>query len=103
MFLRRRNDPQTLMPIRIPQASRIFTMGLELYILYPLPEAMGRGGCVMDEPKKEFTCDTCGGTFEEDWSDEKAMKEFDEVFPDFNGEVAKVCDDCYEEFMREDA
>jgi len=45
---------------------------------------------------KEYKCALCEETFENTWSDEEAMTEFAEVFPDDQDEKSvTVCDDCY--------
>jgi hypothetical protein len=47
-----------------------------------------------------YTCDSCGGTFEECWSDEEAIAEFREKFPAYPlTEARRVCDDCYRKIM----
>ena len=46
----------------------------------------------------EYTCDACGGVFEdsEDWSEELAAAEFEEVFPGSSLNDSKVvCPACY--------
>lgn len=49
-----------------------------------------------------YTCAACGGVFEKGWSDEEALAEAAEVFPDWGGPMDVVCDDCWNK-MREDA
>lgn len=43
-----------------------------------------------------YVCSKCKETFEEEWSDEKAMKEAKELFGDIpRSGLMIVCDDCY--------
>lgn len=52
------------------------------------------------EMTEEYTCSVCHETYLKTWTDEDAMKECDENFPEMVGKpVAVVCDDCYQEFM----
>lgn len=48
---------------------------------------------------KEYTCEDCGGTFDEGWSDEEANAEALENFGVTNASkdtsMARICDDCY--------
>jgi hypothetical protein len=47
-----------------------------------------------------FTCARCKGTFESEWSDEEAVEEAEALFGTFDKQdAAKVCDDCYAEFV----
>ena len=44
----------------------------------------------------EYTCASCGATFEKGWSDEESAAEREEVFPGLpESECALVCEDCY--------
>jgi len=47
----------------------------------------------------EFTCAICLETFDKGWSDDEAAKEYDEVFPDAQGDIDVVCDDCYKKMI----
>lgn len=55
--------------------------------------------------KDEYQCARCNGVFKkpiDDWSDEHAMKEFEERFdPDNGTEYLEVCDDCYKIIMNQ--
>ena len=44
-----------------------------------------------------FTCEMCGGTFAEGWTDEEALAEAKKHFGKsvIKEEMATVCDDCY--------
>jgi hypothetical protein len=45
----------------------------------------------------EYQCVICKGIFEKCWSDEEAMKEYNENFPNESKEKIKVvCDDCWQ-------
>jgi DNA-directed RNA polymerase subunit RPC12/RpoP len=50
-----------------------------------------------------YTCESCGKTFDSDWSDEDAAAEAQENFPGIDtsnpNEAAVVCDDCYQHIM----
>lgn len=49
-----------------------------------------------------FTCDLCKETFVKGWTDEEAMEEHSEIFPESfkpKEEHACICDDCFNEFM----
>ena len=52
-----------------------------------------------------FTCDMCGGTFEQGWTDEEAEAEyagsFNELSPEQKEDRGEVCDDCYKVIMGE--
>ncbi len=49
---------------------------------------------------KTYQCENCTGVFEEAWTDAEARKEFDQNFHGHDpSDVARVCDDCYKEFM----
>lgn len=45
----------------------------------------------------EFTCALCGETFPKGWSDEEAIIEFGQIFPDevLDEECVVVCDHCH--------
>lgn len=46
--------------------------------------------------EKTFTCDHCGGTFPQGWSDEACAAERDANFPGLTPDAAAiVCDDCF--------
>ena len=50
---------------------------------------------------KEYTCAYCGETYAKIWTDNEAMEEFKEEFPEHIGApLVTVCDDCYEEVCR---
>jgi hypothetical protein len=50
--------------------------------------------------EQQYTCAYCGGTFNKGWSDEEAMAEQEEAFPDVNlSDCAMVCDACYKRIM----
>jgi hypothetical protein len=51
--------------------------------------------------KRTYTCDDCGGTFEEGWSDEEAHAEAVQNFGTLadGPAMAVVCDDCYRDIM----
>jgi hypothetical protein len=48
-----------------------------------------------------FTCASCGGTFEKEWSDEEAQAEYERNIPleDRGGPIDVVCDECYADAM----
>ena len=46
-----------------------------------------------------YTCSSCGRTFEKEWSDEQAMQEYEEMWGNYSGETAVVCDDCWHYIM----
>lgn len=48
-----------------------------------------------------YVCDNCGGEFSTVWSDEEALREFDQNFPSHSRgeELVRVCDDCYKVLM----
>ncbi len=49
---------------------------------------------------EEYTCEICHEVYLKTWSDEEAMQEYDENFPEMvRQSVAIVCDDCHQEFM----
>jgi hypothetical protein len=55
----------------------------------------------MTDTPKQFTCEQCGGTFDCGWTDDEAKAEaeangFGEI-PD--GDMAVICDDCYNTIM----
>jgi len=51
----------------------------------------------------EFKCKHCGGVFEEEWTEEKALAEYWKIFgklPDaLKKDKAALCDDCYRKLM----
>ena len=55
------------------------------------------------DEKGQFTCESCGGTFDKGWSDEEAAAEAQGNFPGINvsdpDEAGVVCDDCYQHIM----
>jgi hypothetical protein len=47
------------------------------------------------KPKK-FKCQACKGIFEEGWTEEEALEEWNRDFPNVPfDESAVICDDCY--------
>lgn len=53
----------------------------------------------MTEHNETFTCDRCGGTFPQGWSDEEAEAELARDYPGFPKEACGVlCDDCHNAF-----
>jgi len=53
-----------------------------------------------EQIKKTFTCAKCKETFESGWSDEEALQEKDQIFPDITIDKCEViCDDCFNEIM----
>lgn len=50
-----------------------------------------------------FTCDMCGGTFEQGWPDEEAEAEWEGLFKELSEEEkedrAVLCDVCYKVVM----
>ena len=48
---------------------------------------------------EEFTCEHCGETFENDWSDKEALKEAEQWGKNPPGGLSIICDDCYNKFM----
>jgi hypothetical protein len=45
---------------------------------------------------KTYTCECCGQTFQSDWTDEDAAREFRATFPNADiAERAEVCEPCY--------
>ena len=54
-----------------------------------------------DVPAGHYRCDHCQGVFEKGRSDEEALAEAAETFPDMaEDDRAVVCDECYKDFMR---
>lgn len=53
-------------------------------------------------PEKEYTCEDCGGTFNEGWTDEEAHAEALRNFgrDGRDPSMAKVCDDCFKRIMK---
>jgi DNA-directed RNA polymerase subunit RPC12/RpoP len=48
------------------------------------------------DPKTEYKCEACGGIFNKGWSDEEALAEYKENFPDIPfSETGLVCDECF--------
>jgi ssDNA-binding Zn-finger/Zn-ribbon topoisomerase 1 len=52
----------------------------------------------------EYTCDHCGGTFVQEWSDADALAEYEEAFSaeeraEDDEPPVRVCDDCYKLLM----
>ena len=51
----------------------------------------------------EYKCELCGGIFEDEWTEEDRVEEYNENFiPEEHGtaeEGHRVCDDCYNEGM----
>ena len=51
----------------------------------------------------EFRCKQCGGVFEEEWTEERALAEYRKIFgklPDaLKKDKVKLCDDCYKKLM----
>jgi hypothetical protein len=49
----------------------------------------------------EYQCSICNGAFTKGWSEEEAIAEQKENWPDFDmADCAIVCDDCHQEFMK---
>lgn len=53
---------------------------------------------------EKYLCESCDSIFETNWTDEEAMTEFHKEFPmDKNvakEDLATICDDCYQNFMK---
>lgn len=50
----------------------------------------------------EYKCSSCGGVFEKSRPDEEALEESVETFGEMKQEnLAIVCDDCYNNFMKQ--
>ena len=51
----------------------------------------------------EFRCKECGGVFEREWTEEKALDEYRKIFgklPDaLYKDKAELCNDCYKKLM----
>ena len=46
--------------------------------------------------RKTFKCAACGGTFEQEWSEEEALAELERVFPGWSpDDCSVICDDCH--------
>ena len=50
--------------------------------------------------KNEYQCESCGGIFEKEQSDECAQKEAAKIFGEYAEDMAIVCDDCYKKIMK---
>lgn len=49
---------------------------------------------------RTYTCAACGGTFESEWSEEEAVKEFSDHFGRRPAaDDPRVCDVCYEQII----
>ncbi len=50
-----------------------------------------------------FKCKECGGVFEEEWTEEKALDEYRKIFGKLPDELkrdkAELCDACYKKLM----
>lgn len=47
----------------------------------------------------EYTCETCGETYNKALTEEQAVEQFKEEFPEYGGDTsdcALVCDDCFQ-------
>ena len=53
-------------------------------------------------PVSDFTCALCHGTFEEGWTDEEALAEYNAAFTEEERAEPReiVCDDCYKKIMK---
>lgn len=52
------------------------------------------------EDDKTFQCVMCGETFQKGWSDEEAMKEYEQNYGAHIGEeMDVVCDECHDAIM----
>lgn len=50
----------------------------------------------MSDPMRSYTCERCGGIFDEEWTDEEALAESTAMFgPLPKADLAVVCDDCW--------
>ncbi len=53
--------------------------------------------------ENEYQCAVCKNIYEkensDEWNDEIAMKELDNTFKGFEGQLDIVCDDCYKKIM----
>ena len=51
----------------------------------------------------EFRCAHCGGVFEEEWTEERALAEYWKIFGKLPDELkkakAELCDACYKKLM----
>ena len=51
----------------------------------------------------EFRCKQCGGVFEKEWTEEKALAEYRKMFGGLPNAIKKdkepLCDDCYKKLM----
>jgi threonine synthase len=48
---------------------------------------------------RSYTCENCGGTFEDEWTEAEAVAEYRKLFPadEKLEEAVPICDPCYEE------
>jgi len=50
-----------------------------------------------------FKCKECGGVFEEEWTEEKALAEYRKIFGKLSDAIKEdkeaLCDDCYRKLM----
>jgi len=58
----------------------------------------------MSELKSDkFKCSECGGVFEEEWTEERALAEYRKMFKKLPDELkedkAALCDNCYKKLM----
>ena len=48
----------------------------------------------------KFTCALCGGVFKKEWSEEEALAEKNELFPNVNVKDCEiVCDNCWKKVI----
>lgn len=50
-----------------------------------------------------YICEVCAGEYEKVFTDEEAVANFKEEFPEWLGDTtdcALICDDCYKEYMK---
>jgi hypothetical protein len=51
-------------------------------------------------PPNSFQCSSCGEIFEKAWTDEEALAELQENFPDNDpNECDLICEDCFQKFF----
>jgi hypothetical protein len=49
---------------------------------------------------ERFKCDVCGVVFESGWSEQEALAEKDELFPETDiKDCGVVCDDCFKKVV----